>query len=863
MADLPQQDEGFRFATLCTTTNDPAHRDQYGASSTPVYLTATFKGLPGAEFDYSRSGNPSRTVLQNHLSALQGCKHTYVLASGMACLDIITRMVKPRERIVAGDDLYGGTNRLLGILRTTYEIQVDHVDTTDAIIFERHLAQCAADYAEGRAGPVTMVMLESPTNPLLKICDIPRFVQIVRKHVPEALVIVDNTMLSPYLMRPLDMGVDIVYDSATKYLSGHHDIMAGVVACNRDDLAQRMYFTINSVGNSLAPLDSFLLLRGVKTLALRMDKMQVNAMQIAHFLQRLGFHVNYPGLRTHPGYAIHQRMSKGPGSVMSFETGDKELSARITAAVKLWGVSVSFGCVNSLLSMPCLMSHASIDPKVRAERGMPENLIRVCVGIEDVRDLLDDLTQALVSAGAIRQIGVAPDGTPEYERIPVQDEMEALRTQLRSNSLKNAPKPVVPDTLAVSAPGKVILFGEHAVVHGVTAIAACTALRCYGRVTPRTDKMLRLEMPDIALECEWAIDALPWAARPTTADVPTELDEKLVALLTPLVAQFPEGDRRQAASVACLYLYLYLGSPESHGQNFQIRSSLPISAGLGSSAAVSACLASSMLYTHGHRTLPTRADAPLPEADTSEINRWAFLAEKVIHGQPSGVDNTVATHGGAIAFSRALPTNALKENKMTQISGFDALRLLITDTGVPRNTKALVASVSAQKEEEPERMQAAFDTIQMLADEAQFLLEPPPGEMAVSRASLLERLGRLMDLNHLQLVQMRVGHPALETVRKTCAAQPHRLHAKLTGGGGGGCAITLLRDDMSEAQTDSLVQSLATYGFSSYETKVGGPGLGLLVQPSPESGAQATYFLHTPTDQLAAWAEASGTWAYT
>lgn len=854
--------EPYSFRTLCTTIRDPEHRDQYGASSMPVYLTATFKGLPGAEFDYSRSGNPTRTVLQNQMSQLQGCKHTYALASGMACLDVITRLVRSKERIVAGNDLYGGTNRLLGILRTTYDIQVDHVDTTNAAVFERHMQACAEDHAEGRAGPVTMVLLESPTNPLIQICDIALFARLVRKYVPEALIVVDNTMLSPYLMRPLEMGVDIVYDSGTKYLSGHHDIMAGTIATNRDDLAKRIYFLINSVGNALAPMDCFLLLRGIKTLALRMDRMQTNAMQVAHFLHQLGFRVNYPGLRSHPGYAIHRRLARGPGSVMSFETGDKELSSRIVAAVKLWGVSVSFGCINSLISMPCLMSHASIDHKVRAERGMPENLIRVCVGIEDVHDLLADLTQALVTAGAIRTRAVRDDGTVEYERVPVQDEMEVLRAQLRAASVQQTPAPEVPTSLVVSAPGKVILFGEHAVVHGVTAIAAATALRCYGRVSPRADHHVKLEMPDIGLSIAWEVDALPWGAAVHAAEAPRELDASLVARLVPLTQQYPEGDRRQVASLAFLYLYLHLASASCTGQTFELRSSLPISAGLGSSAAVSSCLASMMLYTHARLALPTDGKAGVPRADIATVNHWAFLAEKVIHGQPSGVDNTVATHGGAIAFTRAVPGNTLEHDQLVPINGFDALRLLITDTCVSRNTKSLVAGVSAQKDSDPERVQAAFDTIQLIADEAQALLEPKPGAEEVSRAAMLARLGRLIDLNHLQLVQLGVGHAALERVRTTCRAAPHHLHAKLTGAGGGGCAITLVRDDVSAAQMDALLQSLATHGFTTYETEVGGPGLGVLAHPSPDGTAQAHQFIETPASQLAAWASAAGTWAY-
>ncbi|WFC98686.1 cysteine-S-conjugate beta-lyase [Malassezia yamatoensis] len=829
----------YDFGTLCTTTHDPAHRDQYGASSVPVYLSATFKGLPGAEFDYSRSGNPTRTVLQNQLSVLQGCKHTYALSSGMACLDVMTRLVRAGERIVAGKDIYGGTNRLLGILRTTYDIHVDHIDMTDAGVFEQHLKQCADAHEKGEAPRVSMVLLESPTNPLLEICDWALFVQMVRKYTSNALVVFDNTMMSPYLMRPLDMGVDLVYDSGTKYLSGHHDIMAGIIATNNDDLAKRVFFLINSVGNALAPMDCFLLLRGIKTLALRIDRMQTNAMQIAHFLQQLGFHVNYPGLRSHRGYATHRRLARGPGSVLSIETGNKELSARIVAAVKLWGVSVSFGCVNSLITMPCLMSHASIDPKVRAERGMPENLLRICVGIEDARDLIQDLTQAFLSAGAIRACGSREDGSVIYERVPVEDEMELLRAKLRDAKMVNTPKPSVPKSLVVSAPGKVILFGEHAVVHGVTAIAASTGLRCYGRVHPRTDGLVKLSMPDIELSLEWAIDDIP-KKQGEMKDSPTQVDDAIFADLEPLAAKYAKDDRRHAATIAFLYLYVLLGSEQQTGQTFEVRSSLPISAGLGSSAAVMTCFVSLFLYTTGRLELPSYPDAPIPLSDIQEVNRYAFAAEKIIHGQPSGVDNTVATHGGAIAFTRAVPSNTLSKDRLDPIHGFDALRLLITDTGVKRNTKALVADVSAQKESNETRVQAGFDTIQMIADDAQALLDPRPGAELPSRQTLLESMGRLMDLNHLQLVQLNVGHPSLEQVRKTCAAAPHHMHTKLTGAGGGGCAITLVPDDVSAEHMQMLLDSLAQQGFTTYETEVGGPGLGVVAHPSAET-AYASY----------------------
>lgn len=393
----------------------------------------------------------------------------------MAALDIITRLVKPNSSIIAGDDLYGGTNRLLNYLRSNNGVTVHHVDTTKPSLILPFLTP-----------EVSMVLLESPTNPLIKIVDLVKISAQVKERAPDAIVVVDNTMMSPYLQRPLEHGVDVVYDSATKYLSGHHDLMAGVIVCNREDLAKQMAFMINAVGNGLSPFDSFLLLRGVKTLAIRMDRQQVTARLVAEMLHNFGFDVFYPGLESHPDRDIHERISDGAGAVLSFTTGDKGLSEKILAATRLWGISVSFGCVNSLISMPCAMSyvmflsssiflsssvssrrHASIDPATRAARGLPEDLIRLCAGIEDSGDLLDDLEHAMFEAGAIE---LSTSTERRYVRVkprnmdPISRAVEKLAEDLSSVGAK---RPKENREWLVSAPGKVILFGEHAVVYGV------------------------------------------------------------------------------------------------------------------------------------------------------------------------------------------------------------------------------------------------------------------------------------------------------------------------------------------------------------------------------------------------------------
>lgn len=317
-------------------------------------------------------------------------KRAYAVTSGMSALDVIARLVRSGEEIIAGDDLYGGTNRLLSFLAKTQNIKTHHVDTTVA----ESVLPVLSDKTK-------LVLLETPTNPLIKIADIPTIARYVKEKCPHALVVVDNTMMSPYLQRPLELGADISYHSATKYLSGHHDLMAGVIGCRSDEIAEQVYYVINATGCGLGPFDSWLLLRGVKTLAVRMDKQQANAIRIAEYLEACGFKVHFPGSPKHPQYELHKKISSGPGAVLSFETGDIGLSERIVDSAKLWSISVSFGCVNSLISMPCRMSHASIPAHVRAERQFPEDLIRLCVGIEDGDDLLEDLQMALSSAGAL------------------------------------------------------------------------------------------------------------------------------------------------------------------------------------------------------------------------------------------------------------------------------------------------------------------------------------------------------------------------------------------------------------------------------------------------------------------------------
>ncbi|KAI9654513.1 MAG: cystathionine beta-lyase [Bathelium mastoideum] len=415
----PSSPSNGRKYALATELVFTEGSDQYGASSVPIYQhllfhvtvaiamlgrserkanqssfqSATFKSPTAnatTEYDYTRSGNPTRTHLERHVAKVMCASRALVTTSGMAAMDLICRLLRPEDEVITGDDLYGGTNRLLKHLSTNAGIVVHHVDTTDVEAVKRVISNKTA-----------MCLLETPTNPLIKIVDIREISRSVKAAAPNALVVVDNTMLSPYLQNPLDLGADIVYESGTKYLSGHHDVMAGVVGVNDKVLGQKLYAMVNSTGCGLSPMDSFLLIRGIKTLAVRMEKQQANAARVASFLETHGFRVRYPGLRSHPQYDLHMSMARGAGAVLSFETGDVALSQRIVESTRLWGISVSFGCVNSLISMPCQMSHASIDEKTRKERGLKEDVIRLCVGIEDADDLIDDLRRALVQAGAV------------------------------------------------------------------------------------------------------------------------------------------------------------------------------------------------------------------------------------------------------------------------------------------------------------------------------------------------------------------------------------------------------------------------------------------------------------------------------
>lgn len=368
---------------------DAAPGDPYRPTSTPIYQTATFEqssALGFGQYDYSRSGNPTRTVLEDQLARLESGQRAFAFCSGMAALSTVANVLSHGETVIVGSDLYGGTYRLLSKIVARRGIKVVTVDLCDLEEVEKVLT---------RETRVRLLLLETPTNPLQRIVDLRRISGLCRK--AGAMLAVDNTMLSPYFQRPLELGADCVIHSATKSLSGHADLTAGAVITNNDKLSEAIAFLQNAEGNGLAPFESWLLLRGMKTLGARLERQQKTALRLARYL--LGHPkikaVYYPGLKGHTGHGLHRSQATGDGCLISFETGDRALSQRIVEETRLFTIAVSFGSIASTISLPCKMSHASIPAETRLERALPEDLTRISVGLEDGTDLIADLDRVL------------------------------------------------------------------------------------------------------------------------------------------------------------------------------------------------------------------------------------------------------------------------------------------------------------------------------------------------------------------------------------------------------------------------------------------------------------------------------------
>ena len=379
----------MKFATRLLNF-DPAPGDRCTPANTPIYQTATFRQRDATEFgeyDYSRSGNPTRAAVEKQIAALESGTRGFCFSTGLAAITAVTRLLRPGDEILACDDLYGGTYRLFSRILANRGVKVRYLDFSDL------------DALAGAINDNTrLVYLESPTNPLLQVIDIVAVADIA--HRQGALLCVDNSTLSPYLQRPLELGADIVVHSATKFLCGHSDVMAGAVVVADPELGEELYLIQNGEGAVLAPFDSYLLLRGTKTLALRLDRQQANARAIADFLvaHPAVERVYYPGLADERSRRIQRAQASGDGAVLSFVTGDPEFSRALVEATRLFAITVSFGGVNSTISLPNYMSHASIPAHLRQQKTIPADLVRVSVGAEDVDDLLEDLGAAIAVA---------------------------------------------------------------------------------------------------------------------------------------------------------------------------------------------------------------------------------------------------------------------------------------------------------------------------------------------------------------------------------------------------------------------------------------------------------------------------------
>jgi cystathionine beta-lyase/cystathionine gamma-synthase len=377
---------GARFSTICIhagQTPDPGT----GAIITPIFQTSTYvqeelgrhKG-----YEYARTQNPTRAALEANLAAIEGGKAAYAFASGMAAIDAITTMLKAGDHVVVTDNTYGGTFRLFDKVLTRYRLEFTYVDTSQPNLVERAMR------------PNTrMLFVETPTNPVLRLTDIAKAAEIARRHA--ARLVVDNTFASPVVQQPIALGADLVTHSTTKYLNGHSDSIGGVVIATRDEDVEWLQFIQNAAGAILSPFDSWLVLRGTKTLTLRMAQHNANGLALAEFLATHPkvSQVIYPGLPSHPQHDLAKRQMRGFGGMVSFDVGTFEAARRVCNRVKLMALAESLGGVETLISHPATMTHASVPPERRREIGLTDSLVRISAGVEDVADLIDDLNQAL------------------------------------------------------------------------------------------------------------------------------------------------------------------------------------------------------------------------------------------------------------------------------------------------------------------------------------------------------------------------------------------------------------------------------------------------------------------------------------
>lgn len=392
MADQEQGSQEKKFATklIHFGAEIDAHT---GASSVPVYQASTFHHhdiFNPPDYDYSRSGNPTRQALEDYITLLEGGVRGFAFASGMAAISTTFLLLSAGDHVIVTEDVYGGTYRLLTTVLNRLGIESTFVDMTE---FE---AVKAALQSNTKA-----VFMETPSNPTLKITDIGEIAEWAKSL--DLITMLDNTFMTPYHQRPIELGVDIVLHSATKFLGGHSDVLAGLAVAATESLGRRLKQLQNGLGSVLGAQESWLLIRGMKTLQARMEHSERSALKLAEWLDKRSdvVQVYYPGLPSHPRRDIHEKQSRGYGAVVSFDIGDGDRAKAVLNRVKLPLVAVSLGAVESILSYPAMMSHAAMPREVRLERGITDGLVRYSVGLEDIDDLIADLEQALDGKEAI------------------------------------------------------------------------------------------------------------------------------------------------------------------------------------------------------------------------------------------------------------------------------------------------------------------------------------------------------------------------------------------------------------------------------------------------------------------------------
>ena len=360
-----------------------------GAVNVPVYQTSTYKqdglGQTRGGWEYSRTGNPTRAALEKLVADLEKGEYGLAFASGLAAISTVLSLFKTGDKLIVSDNIYGGTFRILDNVFNNFNIKYKIVDTSDL-----EAVKAAID------DDVKAIYVESPANPLLTVTDIEAVSKVAKE--TDKLLIVDNTFMTPYLQRPIELGADIVIHSGTKYLGGHSDVVSGFVVVNEKKLADRLYYLQNAMGGILGPWDSYLMIRGIKTLGVRMDRHVENAKKIAQWLVGSGYvdKVYYPGLESDPGYETQKKQADGPGAMISFTLKKEYDYKKFFKSVKLVTLAESLGGVESLLCHPATMTHAAIPKEIRDEVGITDELIRLSVGIEDVNDIIADLEQAIL-----------------------------------------------------------------------------------------------------------------------------------------------------------------------------------------------------------------------------------------------------------------------------------------------------------------------------------------------------------------------------------------------------------------------------------------------------------------------------------